>query len=931
MTAETVTATVDGATGGSADDDGWVTAGRDHHGQGRKSTDANRDTTKPTAPGGGKWKEDGSSGASGGKREGSRRSKYGGGKDGWGKAEGEGGRERRDRDGRRDGWGGGKQWVDGDGGGKTAANGDAASGGARADGGDGGRRAGTGRAQRDGIPTRPAGRGFTMGRGKNGGQALELSLGALKVSSVSDAFYESIVAKKAAKGQFADAEADADAKAETATAADSSSEAKTEESAEPTKSTVTYRYDALELVTILRQLEEANACVLPEDVCGTNVPLKTIKPGDALWELTMLGRHGDWSKTTAAAQSTTTAPPEPKTTTTTGKSKDDNIPEWAQEGNSLADASITDDGFLGGTLPELTPEERLGLAGLVQPSNGAAAPQRTSSRFVALEEEETLMPHMSHIGSMMQPPPQQQQQQQQQQPPPMQMPPMRMPPQQQQQQQQQQPPPVPMNVDWLYLDPQQQQQGPFSRQELIEWHQGGFFPNDLPCKPVDAPPGAPFMPLIELLQNGWRYGIPMQQPPPQQQQQQPQGGGLPPWLAQQGQQPPGGPPPQQMQAPRGRTLEEIEQSHGIARAPPQQGQQPPKTNVLANFAAGLGISSQAGAMPPAAKGMTLAELEGRHMHDQASRLEVASADASHKWDAPPAARDLPPAQMPPTQMPPRPEPMPEPPKPSGPAWGGAAPTPPPQAAGKTLLDIQREEEARAAAAAKNAPPPNMNTAFGGAWGAGSAGSGKSLKQIQDEEAAAAARRAAQAAEQQQAVATSGGWAAAAATGVVQPKPAPPAPRPMAVPRTVPAPRPAVAAPNVPTPLTSQPPAPSVATPGGSPPLNDKNALRRWCKMQMSQLNNSDDMTLVDFLLGLPSAGEVQEYVALYLGKTPQAAAFAAELIRQKRADPSLANGLGNGEMAKVAAQTGGSAVGGGFTDDVDDDAGWSSASKKKGR
>jgi hypothetical protein len=143
---------------------------------------------------------------------------------------------------------------------------------------------------------------------------------------------------------------------------------------------------------------------------------------------------------------------------------------------------------------------------------------------------------------------------------------------------------------------------------------------------------------------------------------------LPPWLTQQGQQPPGGPPPQ-MQAPRGRTLEEIEQSHGIARTPPPQGSQPLKTNVLANFAAGLGISSQAGALPPAAKGMTLAELEGRHMHDRASRLEVASADASHKWDAPPAARDIPPAQMPP-----RPEPMPEPPKPSGPAWDGRGST-----------------------------------------------------------------------------------------------------------------------------------------------------------------------------------------------------------------------------------------------------------------
>ena len=85
---------------------------------------------------------------------------------------------------------------------------------------------------------------------------------------------------------------------------------------------------------------------------------------------------------------------------------------------------------------------------------------------------------------------------------------------------------------------------------------------------------------------------------------------------------------------------------------------------------------------------------------------------------------------------------------------------------------------------------------------------------------------------------------------------------------------------------------------------------------MSQLNNSDDMTLVDFLLGLPSAGEVQEYVTLYLGKTPQANAFATELIRQKRADPSLA-----------AAQGAGPGFAGGEEDG--DDLAWSAASGKK--
>jgi len=690
--------------------------------------------------------------------------------------------------------------------------------------------------------------------------------------------------------------------------------------ASTTREKVERRYDAAELVTILREMEASRTCTLPEDVCGTNVPLKTIEPGDPLWELTMLGRHGDWVKKKEPV-------PEPKTAAAaaTTRSDKDDVPEWAQEGNSLADASMTDDSFLGTALPQLTAEERLGLAGLGK----TAAPTQDApktSRFVALEEEETLMPHLSHIGGMPQAPPQQAMPM-----PPMSMPPMPIPPMPQQRMppppQQQLPPPVPPNIDWLYLDPSGQQQGPFTRQELIEWHQGGFFPNDLPCKPIDAPPGAPFMPLVELLQNGWRYRIPMQQAPPPQQRQQ---GGLPPWLSQQAQ--PSGAPP-----PRGRTLEEIEHSHGIA--PKVAPQQAARSNALANFAAGLGISSQAGGAPPQARGMTLADIENRHMHDRSGRQEVASADASSKWDAPPAARDAPrqpppqPAMpRPPAETPPRVEPAPEPakaPAPSGPAWGGAAPTSPAAVAGKTLLDIQREEEARAAQAAKNAPPPSMHTAFGGAWGGNTGGGGKSLKEIQEEEARrVAAKREAEAAmaQQNQAMQTSGGWAAAAAPSHVASRPS----APMVVPRSVPQPqapkvRPTVG--NVVTPLTQSALSSSAAAPSGSPPLNNKNALRAWCKAQMSQLNNSDDMTLVDFLLGLPSAGEVQEYVALYLGKTSQASAFAAELIRQKRADPSLAEGLGNGELAKVAAQ----GAGPGFADAAgdDDETGWASTEKKR--
>ena len=63
---------------------------------------------------------------------------------------------------------------------------------------------------------------------------------------------------------------------------------------------------------------------------------------------------------------------------------------------------------------------------------------------------------------------------------------------------------------------------------------------------------------------------------------------------------------------------------------------------------------------------------------------------------------------------------------------------------------------------------------------------------------------------------------------------------------------------------------------------------------MRALNDSDDLTLVDFLLSLPSAGEVTEYVQLYLGDTARVASFANELIRLKRTNPGIVAGGGGG-------------------------------------
>ena len=52
---------------------------------------------------------------------------------------------------------------------------------------------------------------------------------------------------------------------------------------------------------------------------------------------------------------------------------------------------------------------------------------------------------------------------------------------------------------------------------------------------------------------------------------------------------------------------------------------------------------------------------------------------------------------------------------------------------------------------------------------------------------------------------------------------------------------------------------------------------------MKQLNGSEDLTLVEFLMGLASSGETAEYIQLYLGKSaagkPAVAAFTTEFLK----------------------------------------------------
>lgn len=55
----------------------------------------------------------------------------------------------------------------------------------------------------------------------------------------------------------------------------------------------------------------------------------------------------------------------------------------------------------------------------------------------------------------------------------------------------------------------------------------------------------------------------------------------------------------------------------------------------------------------------------------------------------------------------------------------------------------------------------------------------------------------------------------------------------------------------------------------------------WCQSHLKKITGSDDMTLALFCMSCESNVEIREYMASYLGSTPQVSAFATEFIRRK--------------------------------------------------
>jgi len=826
---------------------------------------------------------------------------------------------------------------------------------------------------------------------------------------------------------------------------------------------VKYAYTREDLVSMLERLAAASGMNgelphPPDGIDPETVPLKTVKAGDSMYELTVEGanRGGgnarisgnssrEWTQGGGGQGVLTQGVPAPN-----GKVGKE-VPEWADAtatggGPNGAPAA----GFLGsGAVPRLTASERSVVFGESQtPSSDAdvgaldrkmhAAAQQAAGGFFglapggggmdgkligALESDGENTNLGGGLDDAVDPP----------------LHSTRNQTQNQTQNQQGVPPPTGPITDapWFYLDPSGTHQGPFKRAELLEWHDSGYFPLDLPLRPADAPPSMPFVPLAEMLECGWRYPGPrvaaqmraeheaqmkqaaaqareaqeaamraraeaeaaereraqeamrqreeaarqqqMQEMQRQQQMQEMQRQQQMQEMQRQQQM-------QEMQRQQQMQQQmQMQQQNGLHFGtsppvpPPQQGGQ----TLLANLFAGGGgraAGGGGGGAPggPARGAVSLADLE------RSMSLPMAPAPGSFDAASPPSTGGSgwpnPASQTPHShaqthahhhphdttqQVPASP--------PAKPAWGGASTEPPGGNSGvKSLAQIQAEEEARAEARRReeearsraNAP---VNPVVGGVWGGGGGGGGPSLAQIQAEEMrrAEAARAdvtaGAHETNRTNAAAPPGGaWGGRPSAAVSQPLPGgggggggfwdslpPAATQPPAGHQ-----RPGLTQQQQQQPRSEFPTLGATAAaaaragggggggraavlpggvvgglgghvgPGGQSDAGHPTApttkaqFREWCRSEMKALHGSDDTTLVDFLVSLPSAGEVTEYVQLYLGDTARAAAFGKELIRIKRTNPQIMGGLaGGGEFAGVgpSAASGGSGSSGGVS------------------
>ena len=343
-------------------------------------------------------------------------------------------------------------------------------------------------------PARPAGRGFSMGRGRGAGGFGGAGVGA-GVGASAAGFLDGL--PRRAPSRVEDGQGFVSALSGGIPPAPNFADTIVRHGP------VRYKYSANDLLGRLGQLRAANGGTLPlpPAVDPDSVPLRAVKPGDQMWELTVEGARAARAGREWAGEGVVGAPPAP----TPRGAAAETTPEWSLE--SAGAAGSLGPGFLGGgAVPRLTAEEEARFNPATQPSwltEGGKAPNG-ADLMGALESESDNTNRGGGIEDALQ---------------------------HAQQRTQRggsvgagggvpsQPVGPVTDAPWLYTDPSGTVQGPFERAELIEWHESGYFPPDLPLRPADAPPTMPFVPLKEMLACGWRYPGPRVAAQMQQEQQ----------------------------------------------------------------------------------------------------------------------------------------------------------------------------------------------------------------------------------------------------------------------------------------------------------------------------------------------------------------------------------------------------------------------------
>ena len=395
---------------------------------------------------------------------------------------------------------------------------------------------------------------------------------------------------------------------------------------------------------------------------------------------------------------------------------------------------------------------------------------------------------------------------------------------------------------WFYKDPQGQHQGPFEAPQMRQWFNAGYFDDDLPLRQGESGDFVPLGRLFASPQDAFvtKPLLPAPPKPP---------GMAPPAFAQ-----PAAPPPAaQPAAPPAQAGGAFSWMWGGGdkpAAPPQ----PPRNESLENWqdqANALGGYGQRAPIPLGG----LEALGGAPLQPKAARPAQpapapSDADALKMMlggGAPAPAPKPAPAPAPPPA--PRQSPWQQAPASRGAAKRSAAAAARPDAA-LSLKEIQQQEEAARA----------------------------EQQRLQQAQRAAAATRAA-AAPQPPA-------ASSMAARLAQQHGLQPAAKPSAAPAASPAPssaplrqqnRPA-AAPAA----RAAPPAAAKSAFGGPVATSNPDALQTWCKTQLKKINGSDDITLIQFCMTLTDNSEIRQYLSMYLGSTPQVAAFANEFIKRKQ-------------------------------------------------